>query len=81
MLTKDSLYAIVLDNGWMMVIPGAVLSEINWRPNYFFISCILIKNSQKMAYIMKTLYIEWIFEQIAKTAKQRHFLFRSHKPI
>jgi len=38
-------------------------------PNYFFIFGILIKNSQTMAYIMNTLYFEWIFEQIAKTAK------------
>jgi len=42
-------------------------------PNYFFIFCILIKNSQKMAYIMKTLHIECIFEQIGKTATTASF--------
>ena len=42
-------------------------------PNYFFIFCIFIKNSQKMAYIMDTLYIESIFEQIAETAKTISF--------
>jgi len=33
----------------------------------------LIKNSQKMASIMNTLYIERIFEQVAKTAKTNSF--------
>jgi len=32
-----------------------------------------MKNSQKMAYIMNTLYIERISEQIAKTAKAISF--------
>ena len=32
-----------------------------------------MENSQKMAYIMNILYIAWIFEQIAKTAKTASF--------
>ena len=40
--------------------------------NYFFIFRI-IKNSQKMAYIMNKLHVEWIFEHIAKTAKTTSF--------
>jgi len=32
MLTKDSLYAIVLDNGRTIVITGTLLSEIDQRP-------------------------------------------------
>jgi len=32
-----------------------------------------MKNSQKMAYIMISLYIEWIFEQISKTATTTSF--------
>jgi len=32
MLTKDSLYAVVLNNGWTIVIPGALVSEINRWP-------------------------------------------------
>jgi len=42
-------------------------------PNYSFIFCTLIKNSQKVAYIMNTVHIEGIFEQIAKTAKTTSF--------
>ena len=34
-----------------------------------------------MAYIIKTLYIDWIFEHIAKTATQFHFPFTSYKPV
>jgi len=45
-------------------------------PSYFFIFCILIKNSQKMAWL-----IERISEQIAKQKKQLSFLFRSYKPL
>jgi len=33
-----------------------------------------MKNSQKMAYIMNILYIEWIFEQISKKSKNK-FIF------
>jgi len=73
MLTKDSLHAIVLDNGerllnplpcWERSVGGHADSKL-----FCFIFSILIKNSQNTAYIKKTLYIEWIFEQIAKTAK------------
>jgi len=39
----------------------------------FFIFCIVIKNLQKMAYIVTTLYNESSFEQIARTAKTRSF--------
>ena len=48
-------------------------------PNYFFIFCILIKNSQKMAYIMNTL--SEFLNKLLKQQKQLHFLFRSYKPI
>jgi len=58
MLTEVSLYAIVFDNGRMIVIPGTLLSEIMLSPNYFFMFCSLIENLQKMAYITNTLYIK-----------------------
>jgi len=57
-------------------------STVMLTPNYFFIFCILIKNPQKMAYIINALYIDRNFEQIVKTVgKKLNFLFRSYKPI
>jgi len=75
--TNDSLYATALANsGRTIVGTGALLSEINRghaASKLFFISCILIKDLQKVAYIINTVHIESIFEQIAKRAKTTLF--------
>jgi len=80
-VTKDSLYTIVFANTRVLangdrslyLVPCKINPAVTLTPNYVFAFCILIKNSQKKAYIMNTLYIEWIFEQLLK--QQNNFIF------
>jgi len=73
MMTTDSLYAMPLDNGRTIIITGALLSEINrlpcWHRIIFSISVFSSKIHKR--WLISTLYIEWIFKQMAKSKYTR----------
>jgi len=59
-------YAIALDNGYTR---GLAKRPAVLTPNNFSYFAFLIRNSQKMAYIMTTLSIECTFKRVMTWAK------------
>ena len=68
MLTKGGLYAIVLANSRMIIIPGAMLTS-----NYFFIFFILIKSSRKWLISWKHCTLSEFSNKLLKQQKPTSF--------